>query len=178
MDDPVHPNKTTPNRHFWKCNPSASSYREEMLGLHAMHILVWAISKHHHLHHWSAILCCYKKRPWRYLITTFNVEGENQVPSVQISSKASAQSRWTPLVTLPICMSTDTWTSTSCGKGWHWSSKWIVHATHLQKLLSHLSRTQKSSNQNLLYREMSNRSGSNLVLHVPINFYSYTCNNV
>ena len=33
-----------------------------------------------------------------------------------------------------------------------------------------LSRTQKSSNQNLLYQEMSTRSGSNLVLRVPINF--------
>jgi hypothetical protein len=40
-----------------------------------------------------------------------------------------------------------------------------------------LSRTKKSSNRNLLYREMSTRSGSNLVLRVPINFYSYTCNN-
>jgi hypothetical protein len=34
---------------FWKSNPSASSYRAEMLGLCALHILVWAISKHHHL---------------------------------------------------------------------------------------------------------------------------------
>ncbi len=41
-----------------------------------------------------------------------------------------------------------------------------------------LSRTQKSSNQNLLYQEMSTRSGSNLVLRVLINFYSYTCNNI
>ncbi len=41
-----------------------------------------------------------------------------------------------------------------------------------------LSRTQKSSNQNLFYREMSTRSGSNLVLRIPINFYSYTCNYV
>jgi hypothetical protein len=41
-----------------------------------------------------------------------------------------------------------------------------------------LSRTQKSSNRNLLYREMSTRSGSNLVLSVPINFCSYTCNNI
>jgi hypothetical protein len=41
-----------------------------------------------------------------------------------------------------------------------------------------LSRTQKSCNQNLLYLEMSTRSGSNLVLRVLINFYSYTCNNV
>jgi hypothetical protein len=41
-----------------------------------------------------------------------------------------------------------------------------------------LSRTQKSSSQNLLYQEMSTRSGSNLVLRVPINFYSYTYNNI
>ncbi len=44
--------------------------------------------------------------------------------------------------------------------------------------MSHLSRTQKSYNQNLLYQEMSTRSGSNLVLRIPINFYSYTCNSV
>jgi hypothetical protein len=41
-----------------------------------------------------------------------------------------------------------------------------------------LSRTQKSYDQNLLYREMSTRSGSNLILCVPIDFYSYTCNNI
>jgi hypothetical protein len=41
-----------------------------------------------------------------------------------------------------------------------------------------LSRTKKSYNRNLLYQEMSTRSGSNLVLRVLINFYSYTCNNV
>jgi hypothetical protein len=43
--------------------------------------------------------------------------------------------------------------------------------------LTILSRTKKSSNQNLLYQEMSTRSGSNLVLRVTINFYSYSCNN-
>ncbi len=43
---------------------------------------------------------------------------------------------------------------------------------------SYLSRTQKVYNQNLLCQEMSTRSGSNLVLRIPINFYSYTCNNV
>ncbi len=41
-----------------------------------------------------------------------------------------------------------------------------------------LSRTQKNSNQNLLYQEMSTRSESNLVLPMPINFYSYTYNNI
>jgi hypothetical protein len=33
-----------------------------------------------------------------------------------------------------------------------------------------LSKTQKKSNQNLLYQEMSTRSGSKLVLRIPINF--------
>ncbi len=41
-----------------------------------------------------------------------------------------------------------------------------------------LSRTKKSSNRNLLYHEMSTRSRSNLVLRVPISFYSYTCNTI
>ncbi len=41
-----------------------------------------------------------------------------------------------------------------------------------------LSRTKKSYNQNLLYREMLTSSGSNLVLCVPNIFYSYTCNNI
>ncbi len=36
----------------------------------------------------------------------------------------------------------------------------------------------KSYDQNLLYQEISTRSGSILVLSIPINFYSYTCNNV
>jgi hypothetical protein len=45
-------------------------------------------------------------------------------------------------------------------------------------MISCLSRTQKSYNQNLLYQEMSTRSGSNLVFCIPIDFYSYTCNNV
>ncbi len=44
--------------------------------------------------------------------------------------------------------------------------------------ITYLSRTQKSYNQNWLYQEISTRSGSNLDLRVPINFYSYTCNNV
>ena len=44
---------------------------------------------------------------------------------------------------------------------------------HLQPL-----NKKKSYNQNLLYQEISTRSGSHLVLHVPINFYSYTCNNI
>jgi hypothetical protein len=43
---------------------------------------------------------------------------------------------------------------------------------------SSLSRTQKSSKQNLLYQEMSTRTGSNLVSRIPINFYSYICNNI
>ncbi len=41
-----------------------------------------------------------------------------------------------------------------------------------------LSRTQKSSNRSLLYQKMFTRSGSNLVLRVPKNFCSYTCNNI
>jgi hypothetical protein len=53
---------------------------------------------------------------------------------------------------------------------------WVSEGTEYPQLA--LSRTQKSYNQNLLYREMSTGSGSNLVLRVPINFYRYTCNNV
>jgi hypothetical protein len=41
---------------FWECNPFASSYRAEMLGLCALHILVQAIRDYHQFHHWSAIL--------------------------------------------------------------------------------------------------------------------------
>jgi hypothetical protein len=46
----------------------------------------------------------------------------------------------------------------------------IAFAVTVMVTVHILSRTQKSYNQNLLYREMSTRSGSNLVLHVPINF--------
>jgi hypothetical protein len=45
-------------------------------------------------------------------------------------------------------------------------------------IVGKLSRTQKSSHQNLLYRVMSIRSVSPLALRVPINFYRYTCNNI
>jgi hypothetical protein len=38
---------------------------------------------------------------------------------------------------------------------------------------SSLSRPQNSSNQILLYQVMSTRSGSTLVVRVPINFYKY-----
>jgi hypothetical protein len=48
--------------------------------------------------------------------------------------------------------------------------------SQLNAMSQYLSRTKKSSNRNSLYREMSTRSGSNLVLRVPINFYSNTCN--
>ncbi len=48
----------------------------------------------------------------------------------------------------------------------------------IKELGTYLSRTQKSSTQNLMYQETSTRSGSSLVLCIPINFYSYTCNNI
>jgi hypothetical protein len=38
-----------------------------------------------------------------------------------------------------------------------------------------LSRTKKSSNKNLLYQVISTRSGSTLVVRIPINFYKYFC---
>jgi hypothetical protein len=38
-----------------------------------------------------------------------------------------------------------------------------------------LSSPQKGSNQHLLYQVMSTRSGSTLVVRVPINFYKYIC---
>ncbi len=41
-----------------------------------------------------------------------------------------------------------------------------------------LSRTQKSSNQNLLHQVTSTRTGFTLVLHVPIDFYCNFCNNI
>ena len=53
------------------------------------------------------------------------------------------------------------------------TNKIIYDQRMLQVIRNYLSRTQKSSNQNLLYQEMSTRSGSNLILCIPINFYSY-----
>ena len=54
----------------------------------------------------------------------------------------------------------------------------VIESLDLMRNIPSSEEQKKSYNQNLLYREMSTRSGSNLVLPVPINFYSYTCNNV
>jgi hypothetical protein len=58
----------------------------------------------------------------------------------------------------------------------------LAVAPRLLALIARLAllplKNKKSYNQNLLYQEMSTRSGSNLVLRIPINFHSYTCNNV
>ncbi len=51
-----------------------------------------------------------------------------------------------------------------------WLSESIAQITLLA--VTDLSRNQKSSNQNLFYQVMSTRSGSTLVLCIPINFYS------
>ncbi len=60
---------------------------------------------------------------------------------------------------------------------WQWGRSYSSHQCFVFSIsCGHPLTNKKGSNQNLLYREMSTRSGSNLVLCVPINFYIYTCN--
>jgi hypothetical protein len=43
---------------FWEKSSSASSYRAELLGLCALHILALALSKFYKISGWKAMLCC------------------------------------------------------------------------------------------------------------------------
>lgn len=47
---------------FWERSSSASSYRAELLGLCALHLLSQALAEFHKLTGWSALLCCDNKR--------------------------------------------------------------------------------------------------------------------
>ena len=47
---------------FWEQSLTASSFRAEMLGLCALHLLVRAISKYYKLDHWTSTLCCNNKQ--------------------------------------------------------------------------------------------------------------------
>ena len=43
---------------FWECSVSASSYRAEMLGLCALHLLAQAISEFYNITRWKSTICC------------------------------------------------------------------------------------------------------------------------
>ena len=43
---------------FWERLPLASSYRAELLGLCALHLLAQALSEYHNISGWAATLCC------------------------------------------------------------------------------------------------------------------------
>ena len=47
---------------FWERSTSASSYRAELLGLCALHLLSQALAEFHNITGWSALLCCDNKR--------------------------------------------------------------------------------------------------------------------
>ena len=47
---------------FWEHSPSASSYRAELLGLCALHILTQALAEFYTVTGWTAMLCCDNKR--------------------------------------------------------------------------------------------------------------------
>ncbi len=47
---------------FWERSPTASSFRAEMLGLCALHLLARALSEHYTLERWTATICCDIKR--------------------------------------------------------------------------------------------------------------------
>ncbi len=96
------------------------------------------------------------------------------------------QKQWCPLLEDFVSLRTLTKCDPKCAPHWRTFSRSGLQPNVAQNVpliggLCHaadLSRTQKSYNWNLLYQEMSTRSGSNLALRIPINFYCYTCNNV
>ncbi len=47
---------------FWEKSRTASSFRVEMLGLCALHLLAKEISEHYGLGRWTAALCCDNRR--------------------------------------------------------------------------------------------------------------------
>ncbi len=47
---------------FWERSPSASSYRADMLGLCAFHLLAIALSEFYEIKEWEATMCCDNKR--------------------------------------------------------------------------------------------------------------------
>ena len=47
---------------FWERSTAASSYRAELLGLCALHILAQAIADFHDIKGWTALICCDNKR--------------------------------------------------------------------------------------------------------------------
>jgi hypothetical protein len=47
---------------FWGKSNLASSYRAELLGLCALHLLSWALVEYYKVKGWSAVLCCDNKR--------------------------------------------------------------------------------------------------------------------
>jgi hypothetical protein len=47
---------------FWERSITASSFRAEMLGLCALHLLARAISEYYTLRRWTATMCCDNKR--------------------------------------------------------------------------------------------------------------------
>jgi hypothetical protein len=47
---------------FWERSPSASSYRAELLGICALHILAQALAEFYTVTGWTAMLCCDNKR--------------------------------------------------------------------------------------------------------------------
>jgi hypothetical protein len=47
---------------FWEKSSAASSFRVEMLGLCALHLLMRAITEYHNISVWSAVISCDNKR--------------------------------------------------------------------------------------------------------------------
>jgi hypothetical protein len=52
---------------FWEKTNSASSYRAELLGLCALHLLAWAVVDYYKVGGWSAVLCCDNKLAFELL---------------------------------------------------------------------------------------------------------------
>jgi hypothetical protein len=74
---------------IWERLLTASSFRAEMLGLCALHLLAHAISKYYKLDRWTPTLCCDNKLA--LLLSSHHRGCKGQAPNVSTSDEASAQ---------------------------------------------------------------------------------------
>ena len=97
----------------WERSNAASLYCAKMLGLCALHLFTRALLEYYKITKWRATVCCNNQRALE--CSTYHRQRINQAPNVLTSDKASRPQN-TPLQgASSTSMSTDTWTTTSCG---------------------------------------------------------------
>ena len=61
MDDLLYQDREKTKGNFWEKSTGANSYRAEMLGLCALHLLAQALAEFYKVVKWSPIICCNSK---------------------------------------------------------------------------------------------------------------------